>query len=180
MKKVILFFVILCSLATTAEAQNKKISPGGDPPPPEDTLKPYQKYPTLPAFNILEMDSATIFNTYNIPEGKPIALMLFSPDCKHCKRTIKALEAGMDSIQNIQFYLVTASHNIADIKEFYEKHHIADYKNIKLVGRDMEFFYFSYYGAKFVPDIALYDEHKKLVKLIEGETNASEVYKYIH
>ncbi len=180
MKKAILFLAIICSLALTAGAQNKKLSPGGDPPPPEDTLKPYQKYPTLPAFNILEMDSTTIFNTYNIPEGKPIALMLFSPDCKHCKRTVDALIKGMDSIKNVQFYLVTAMHSMTQIKEFYEEHHLSHYKNIQVVGMDYEFFYFSYYNTKFVPDIALYDEHKKLVKLIEGETNASEVYKWAH
>jgi thiol-disulfide isomerase/thioredoxin len=179
MGNIVRVILLLCLYATTLHAQDK-LKKTDSAAITTDTLKPYQKYPVLPAFNVLEMDSSTIFNTFNIPSGKPIALMLFSPDCKHCKRTIKALQAGMDSIQNIQFYLVTASHNMADIKEFYEKHHLADYKNIKLVGRDMEFFYFSYYGAKFVPDIALYDEHKKLVKLIEGETNASEVYKYIH
>ena len=145
-----------------------------------DTLKPYQKYPTLPAFNILQMDSVAIFNTYNIPEGKPTAIMLFSPDCQHCKRTIKALEAGMDSIKNIQFYLVTEAHDMADIREFYKEHHLAGYKNIQMVGRDYEFFFLSFYGVKFVPDIALYDEHKKLVTLIEGETTASKIYNYIH
>ncbi len=145
-----------------------------------DTLRPYQKYPMLPAFNIRLTDSVTIFNTYDIPEGKPTALMLFAPDCKHCKRTINALLKGIDSIKNIQFYLVTAAHSMTEIRNFYDEHHLADYKNIKVVGRDYEFFFFSYYQTKFVPDIALYDEHKKLVKLIEGETNASEVYKYIH
>lgn len=145
-----------------------------------DTLKPYQKFPVLPAFNILQMDSTTIFNTYNIPSGKPIALMLFSPDCKHCKKTIKALLAGMDSIKNVQFYLVTAAHSVTEIREFYKEHHMADYKNIVMVGRDFEFFFFSYYQTKFVPDIALYDSRKKLVKLIEGETTASEIYKYVH
>jgi thiol-disulfide isomerase/thioredoxin len=145
-----------------------------------DTLKPYQKYPTLPAFNIRLMDSATIFNTYNIPEGKPIAIMLFSPDCGHCKRTIKALIKGMDSIKDIQFYLVTGFHDMSAIRQFYEEHHLARYDNIKVVGRDYEFFFVDFYKTKFVPDIALYDAHKKLVKLIEGETNASEVYKALH
>jgi thiol-disulfide isomerase/thioredoxin len=171
---VALFFIVP---VTNMIAQDKKS--GGDAQK-DTTLQPYQKYPTLPAFNILLMDSVTIFNTYNIPEGKPIAIMLFSPDCKHCKRTIMALEAGMDSIKNVQFYLVTAAHNMADIREFYKEHHLNDYKNIQIVGRDYEFFFMSFYGVKFVPDIALYDEHKKLVKLIDNETKASEVYKYIH
>jgi len=146
----------------------------------DDTLKPYQKYPTLPAFNIRLADSGTIFNTYNIPEGKPIALMLFSPDCDHCKRTIKSLIKGMDSIKNIQFYLISGYHDYGAIREFYEKHHLGDYENIKVVGRDYEYFFIDFYKTKFVPDIALYDAHKKLIKLIEGETTANEVYKYIH
>ncbi len=178
MERIILVLLMLCACATTATAQVEKKST--DSTATIDTLRPFQKYPVLPAFNILEMDSLSIFNTYNIPSGKPIALMLFSPDCKHCKRTINALLKGMDSIKNIQFYLVTSTHSMTEIKNFYAEHHLADYKNIKMVGRDYEFFYFSYYVTKFVPDIALYDEHKKLIKLIEGETTVAELYKYAH
>lgn len=178
MVKIVLAVLVLSLTVTASYAQENKTT--SDTTVVIDTLKPYQKYPVLPAFNILEMDSSTIFNTYNIPGGKPIALMLFTPECKHCKRTINALVAGMDSLQNIQFYLVTAAHDMTEIREFYKEHHLADYKNIKMVGRDYEFFYFSYYGAQFVPDIALYDKHKKLIKLIQGETTVSEVYKYAH
>ena len=178
MNRIVFCLFLLCACVTISVAQAVKKTT--DSTATTDTLKPYQKYTKLPAFNILEMDSMSIFNTYNIPSGKPIALMLFSPDCKHCKRTIDALLKGMDSIKNIQFYLVTAAHSMTEIKNFYNEHHLADYKNIKMVGRDYEFFYFSYYITKFVPDIALYDEHKKLIRLIEGETTVSELYKYAH
>ncbi len=179
MKKAIFLFIAIC-LYAMAHAQDKKPDISGMAPVACDTLLPYQKFPTLPAFNIREMDSITIFNTYNIPDGRPVALMLFMPDCKHCQRTMDALIRGMDSIKNIRFYLVTAVHSMKAIKEFYNEHHLERYKNIEVVGMDYEFFYFSYYNTRFVPDIALYDEHKKLVHLIEGETNAGEVYKWIH
>ncbi len=170
-----LFSILLATMffASTCSAQDNKQEV-------TDTLKPYQKYPTLPAFNIRLLDSVTVFNTYNIPEGNPIALMFFSPDCKHCKKTIKELLKGMDSIKEVQFYLFTSYHDVQMLRDFYNEYHLADYKNIKVVGRDYEFFFFSYYGTKFVPDIALYDAHKKLIKLIEGETNASEIYKSLH
>jgi thiol-disulfide isomerase/thioredoxin len=178
MKRKLLFALFFCIYAFNVQAQeDKKEKIATDV---KDTLKPYQKFPVLPAFNILEMDSATIFNTYNIPQGKPVALMLFSPDCKHCRRTVNALRDGMDSIKNVQFYLFTGAHSMTEIRAFYKEHHLADYKNIRIVGRDLEFFFFDHYKTRVVPDIALYDEHKKLVKLIEGETTASEVYKYIH
>jgi thiol-disulfide isomerase/thioredoxin len=172
MKLAATVFAICLALSSLAQDDKKKAE--------TDTLKPYQKYTSLPAFNILEMDSLTLFNTYNIPKGKPVALMLFSPDCKHCKRTINALCASMDSIKDVQFYMVTGSHSMTDIRKVYKEHHLADYKNIIKMGRDPEFFFLSYYGTKFVPDVALYDEHKKLIKLIEGETTATEIYKALH
>ena len=177
MRKILFALALLSLGATTGRAQGEAAKKEKNA---TDTLRPYQKNPTLPAFNIRLMDSVTIFNTYNIPDGKPVAIMLFSPECKHCKRTIKALTKGMDSIKNIQFYLVTGFHDMAAIKAFYEEHHLADYPNIKVVGRDYEFFFLSFYQTKIVPDIALYDAHKKLVTLIEGETTATEIHKYIH
>ncbi len=176
MRKLMLIVAVFTFMATMAFAQQKT----GETKSSTDTLKPYQKYPTLPAFNIKAMDSVTIFNTYNIPEGKPTAIMLFSPECKHCKKTIKAITRGMDSIKNVQFYLITGYHDYAAIRAFYEEHHLADYKNIHVVGRDYEYFFLTFFGTTIVPDIAIYDEHKKLVTLIEGETTASEIHKYVH
>jgi thiol-disulfide isomerase/thioredoxin len=143
-----------------------------------DTLKPYQKYPTLPAFNILLMDSTNLFNTYNIPYGRPSILICFSPDCKHCKGFFKRLLPGMDSLKNVDFYIVTAYSLVSEIKKFYDEYHLGDYPNIKVVGRDYEFFYHEFYRVKFVPDLALYNGKKKLVKFFEGEASVAEIYEY--
>jgi thioredoxin-related protein len=143
----------------------------------KDTLLPYQKYPTLPAFNIRLLDSS-VFNTYNIPKGKPIILMLFMPECKHCIKTTEALEKGMDSLKHIQFYLMTPLHDFAAIRKFYHELHLDQYKNIKVVGRDYEFFFHDFYGIKSIPSMALYDGNKRLIHLFEGETTVAEIYKY--
>ncbi len=145
---------------------------------PTDTLKPYQKYPKLPAFNIRMMDSVTIFNTFNIPYGKKTLIVFFSPDCKHCQRTVKALTRGMDSISNVQIYMITPMHSMTELRTFYDKYHLGDYKNIVMAGRDYEFFFGTFYGISVVPDLALYDEHKKIIKLFQGETTASDIYPY--
>jgi thiol-disulfide isomerase/thioredoxin len=151
---------------------------------PKDTAQhkdmPYLKYPTLPAFNIMLTDSITIFNTFNIPKGRPVALMLFDPECKHCKALTKKLLGAMDSISNIDFYLFTPMHDMAEIRKFYENFHLADYKNIKVIGRDYEFFFHEFYGVKFVPDIALYDKDKNLIKLFEANATIEDLYKYSH
>jgi len=144
-----------------------------------DTL-PYQKYPALPAFNIMLLDSATIFNTYNIPEGKPVVILFFDPDCKHCKVEIRLLLAGMDSLKDVRFYFITSVHDFGKIRKFYGEYELKEYKNIEVVGRDYEYFFITYYGVKFVPDLVIYDEHKNLVKFFDGHVSVSDLYKLTH
>lgn len=173
MKKAFLLVMILGFWAFGATAQEKE-----NDRHEETEERPFQKAGKLPAFNIMQMDSSTIFNTYNIPEGRKVIIMLFSPECKHCKAEMEELLGGMDRLEDVDFYLVTPFHDMSAIKRFYKEHHLSDFKNIKLVGRDYEFFYHDYYKVKVIPDLALYDEHKKLVKLFEGETSVKELTRY--
>jgi hypothetical protein len=170
---IVCMLLLLCGAQVYAQKGKVKVQQ-------EDTLKPYQKYPELPAFNILLQDSSTIFNTYNIEEGQPVAIMFFDPECKHCRHTMAALLPGMDSIKNVRFYLVTPQHNVTALRNFYKEFRLADYKNIEVVGRDYEFFFITNYGTKNLPDVALYDAQKKLITLIEGEFTASDIYRYTH
>ena len=98
----------------------------------QDTA-PYLKYPTIPAFNVLAIDSVTLFNTYNIPKGRPCVLMFFDPDCKHCKATTKQLTEKMDSLKDVDFYMFSARHDMEMIRGFYKKYHLDSYSNIKVV-----------------------------------------------
>ena len=167
-------------LSFTASAQDAKDVTAPLPATVKKDSLPYQRFPSLPAFNIMLADSATIFNTYNIPGGKPIALMLFDPDCKHCKDLTKRMLAAMDSLQDIQFYMLTPAHSMAAIRKFSADFHLADYKNVRVVGRDYEFFFHEYYGVKFVPDIALYDKNKTIIKLFEANATVQDLYEATH
>ena len=109
-----------------------------------------------------------------------MALLFFDPDCKHCKATIKALTTHIASLSNIDFYIFSARHDLSMIREFSNKYHLDTYPNIKAVGMDSEFFFFSFYKVKFVPDIALYDENKNLIKLYEGSVKVKELYEITH
>ncbi len=145
--------------------------------PADSNLAPFRKYPTLPAFNILMMDSTTIFNTFNIPKGRKIALVMFSPDCSHCKRLTDKITVGMDSLANLDFYFITPYSKMEEIQKFYKLHKLEAYKNVKLVGRDTEFFSARFYQLHMFPAIAVYDEQKKLIDMVEGEAPVNYLYK---
>jgi len=181
MSRIFYLIIVLSLLYTSVWAQDPPF-----PPPPDlvawskDSIKPYQKYPTLPSFNIRLLDSVTIFNTDNIPSGKPIAIVFFDPNCKHCQHSINALIKSMDSVRNVRFYFITPVHDLALLRNFYMQYHMGDYKNIQIAGRDFEFFFFDFYRTISYPDVALYDKHKKLIRLIEGEFSASDIYNCIN
>ena len=167
MKKTILLAATFALWTAAVFAQGQK-----------DSLPAYQKYPTLPAFNIRLMDSITVFNTYNIPKGRPVMLILFSPDCSHCQAFFRKFLPAMDSFRNIDIYLVTPYSKMSALRNFYDENHLGDYKNIKLAGRDYEYFCSGFYGVRSVPDLMLYDKHKKLVKLFDHPGNIKEIYGY--
>lgn len=180
MRRIITALSIACLFSLGALAQGRKPPPPlPDPNVPKDSL-PYKKYPTLPAFNILLRDSVTVFNTYNIPSGRPIGLMLFSPDCHHCHDITKLLVAGMDSLKDIRFVMVSTSGNMQAVRKFYDEFNIGQYKNIEAVGWDFDFFFLSYYAAMRIPDIVLYDADKKLIKMIEASFTVRDIYEAVY
>ncbi len=86
----------------------------------------------------------------------------------------------MDSLSQIEFYFFSARHDLSMIRVFAETYKLNQYPNIKIVGMDTEFFFFSFYKVKFVPDLALYDSKKKLIKLLEGEFTVKTIWDLTH
>jgi hypothetical protein len=134
---------------------------------------PYLKYPKLPAMMLASLDSASIINFYNIPEGRPTVLYFFSPDCDHCHITAKALLEHMDEMKGADFYFFSFM-PLDMIRSFAEEHHLGSYKNIT-VGKDFQFFFPAFYGATTVPYLVVYDRRKRLVKLYDGGVKLSEL-----
>ncbi len=154
-----------CLLSITAQAQLSARD--------SMQLPAYQRFPTLPAFNLLLQDSATEFNTYNIKEGRPTVLFFFSPDCEHCQMTTDSLMKHMDEMKSADFYMFTFM-PLALLRPFAEKRHLNDYKNITL-GKDYQFFFPDFYKATTVPYLVVYDRKKRLVKLWNGTVKMPEL-----
>lgn len=114
---------------------------------------------TLPSFNILMADSATVFNTKDIPEGKPSVLIFFSPDCEHCQAETEGILKNMDSLKNAQFYFVTID-PINRMKVFNGYYKLFKYSNI-VVGRDYSFFIPKYFKDAAPPYSVIYDRNKQ-------------------
>ena len=127
----------------------------------------------LPSFNLLMMDSTTVFNTDSIREGKPFVILYFSPDCEHCHEQVKLLLENMPSFKSIQFYFFTPF-SFKLLKQFYKYYHLYNYPNIT-VGYDYKFFIPAHYKPNSVPWVFIFNGSKRLERIYQGGLTASQL-----
>ncbi len=149
-----LFVTVLLMLFSHAlQAQQEEQSPA------------FTAYP-LPQFSVLLTDSVTTFTKANLPKGKQVLVMLFSPDCDHCKKETETIKANIKDFKNTHVLMVT-SQPFEKMRAFYKEYGLADFKGIT-VGQDARFFFPSYYKIKFFPFLVFYDKKDQYRKHFEG------------
>lgn len=143
----------------------------------QDEDAPYLKNPTLPSFTILKSDSTTWITDKNLRTGVPVIIMLFSPDCNHCKEQTEIFIDNMDKLSKVDIVMTTFQ-PISKIKEFSKTYNLSQFKNIYL-GRDVKFFFAPFYRIKYAPFLAIYNKQHKLVKSFEGDTKISKLLEFL-
>jgi len=127
----------------------------------------------LPSFNLLLNDSATYFNTGNIPTGKPIVLFYFSPKCPYCRTEMNEIIENINRLSNIHFYLITRF-PFSEMKQFYTEYKLSQYSNIT-IGYDSKYFFGNYFQTPGVPYMAIYGLDKRLKKAYIGLVKSSDI-----
>jgi thiol-disulfide isomerase/thioredoxin len=134
----------------------------------QDTDAPYLKNPTLPNFSILQEDSSSWFTNRDIRKGVPVIIMLFSPDCDHCREQTTILTKNMAKLKNTEI-VMSSFQPVSKIREFCREFNLHKYPNVH-IGRDVKYFFGPFYRIKFAPLLAVYNKDGNLVKVFEGDT----------
>jgi thiol-disulfide isomerase/thioredoxin len=129
-------------------------------------LPPYRRFPTVPPFKLLKIDSTSYFTKNDLKKNKPVLIILFNPDCDHCKHEIEAILKDMDELKNVQIVLSTMM-PFSLMKSFYEKYALEGYENIT-VGQDFQYLLPTFYQIHFMPYLAMYDKKGNLLTTFEG------------
>ena len=154
MKNAFLLIVFLSS--TSICVAQKSLTPA----------PPYQRFPTIPPFKLLTIDSSTYFTKTDLKKHKPLLLILFDPDCEHCRFETQEILDNIDEFKKIQIVMATIlPFNM--MKAFYEKYELQKFKNIT-VGQDFQYILPGFYLNRNLPYLALYDKKGKLLTTFEG------------
>lgn len=160
------FLFMFCAFSISGNAQEKSAV----------TPPAYTQYP-LPQFSILLADSLTWYTKKDLSQKKKTIIMVFSPDCDHCKHEIELIKKNIRQFSGTQIVMATTL-SLEKMKDFYNRYDLGRYKNIT-VGRDTRYFFPSYFKVQFLPFMAIYDKNFKLLKTFEGTTKWEELSKYL-
>jgi thioredoxin-related protein len=132
----------------------------------DSTTPPYKKYPTLPPIQILLGDSTTKYTKENIPVGKPVLVMIFSPECSHCQHEAEQLLVHKEELKNIQVVMITF-HPLWQMNAFVNDYKLKELPNL-VVGKDIYYLMPSFYSIHNLPFLAMYDKKGDLISVFEG------------
>jgi thioredoxin-related protein len=141
-------------------------------------LPPFQRFPTLPPIQILLSDSSTIYTKAQIPEGRPVLLMVFSPDCSHCQEETQDMVAHMDELKNVHIVMITLQ-PLWMMKDFIANYGLAKYSNI-VIGKDIYYFTPAFFDIRNIPFIAIYNKKGKLVEGFGGTLPTSQLIEILN
>ena len=132
-----------------------------------DSLQqPYVKNPSFPPVRLLMTVSTIHSIKEDIPNKRPILLMVFSPACEHCKHETEDLVKNIDKFKKITIVMATMLpwNEMMAFRNFYG---LELYDNIYM-GKDVDFFLPPFYNIKNLPFLAFYDKKGKLINVFSG------------
>lgn len=132
----------------------------------------------LPPFLIEKTAGGTYTNT-QLKAGKPVMVMIFSPECDHCEHMIDSLKQNEALFKTTQVVLVAEDRNKKFMPDFAKKLNLYQDRLFKNIGTNKGELIFAIYTQKILPQITFYDSKHKLVKIFDGIYTLADLKKYI-
>ena len=163
MKKSILLLVVLLALLISCKTKPKEEEPVVQQSKP-------QVYNDFPDMSITLLNS-TKLEAKELP-GKTI-LILFFPDCDHCQRESKAIQAKIDAFKDYTLYFLSTT-PVEEIQDFANEYKLDSIANVKFgqIAPDKVFVNF---GSIPTPSLYIYSAKRKLKKQFNGETTVEQI-----
>ena len=130
---------------------------------------------SFPEINITQANGEK-FTTSQIPNGKQIALIYFSPECEHCQVFMKSFFEQAKSFDDV-FVLMITYLPLDRLVKFSGEYPVADYPNIVAGTEGMAFLVRDFFKIDNIPFVATYNKDGKLISTYDGNASIEKVKK---
>jgi thiol-disulfide isomerase/thioredoxin len=133
----------------------------------------YSQPNKVPPFQMMQTNGK-VFLAGNLPVGKPIVIIYFSPDCKECHDLTKELLNRINEFNNASIAMIT-NLPLDQVKHFVSEFHLEKYPNIYAGTEGYSSFAGAYYNVGRIPFVALHKKNGDLVKVYDGEISIEDL-----
>lgn len=128
-------------------------------------------------FELLALDSSSVFKIKPIAMGRPTVIVFFEPYCPHCRAETESIMKNINQFDSTVFCFLSVA-SIQDVKSFYDSYKFSNYSNIH-VGVDTSYEYMKYFNINNVPHTSVYNKDHVLIKVFSSKVDAEEILKAI-
>jgi len=121
----------------------------------------------LPPFKMVKADGA-IFRAQQLPVGKPIVIIYFSPECDHCTAMMKELVTRTADLKTASVAFVTFL-SVDAVKSFTSQYGLSSQPNFYVGTEGNSSFLRNYYKITEMPFMALYTKEGNNVASFAGD-----------
>jgi len=121
----------------------------------------------LPPFRMVQ-SNGKVFKAEDLPMGKPIIIIYFSPDCDHCEKMLKEFFAKATQFKEASVAMITylTQDKVAKLEKDYP---VKKHANIYAGTEGTTFFMRNYYQITKMPFAALYTKEGNFVQSYSQE-----------
>ena len=127
----------------------------------------------LPPFRMMQANGK-IFKAEELPMGKPIIIIYFSPECDHCEKLMKELFKRTGELKKASIAMVTYL-PVEKVLQFQKTYSLNKYPNIYVGTEGTGFFLKNYYKLTEMPFVALYTKNGHFLKSYSREIDLKDL-----
>jgi thiol-disulfide isomerase/thioredoxin len=133
----------------------------------------YSQSNKVPPFQMIQ-SNGSLFKAENLPFGKPIVIIYFSPECEDCQQLTKELLNRINEFNKASIAMITYKSK-DKVMQFVSDYHLDKYSNIYVGTEGDSFFVGNYYKVGKLPFIALYNKNGDLIKIYNKENSLDDL-----
>jgi hypothetical protein len=157
----------------------KQVSPSSTSEAKRPELEAMQVGAPLFTFSTNNYKGEKISNE-NIIDGNNVIVVLFNPDCGHCKDVGRQLTSSLESMPNTQIFFFTGENMVSEINDYVNLMELnKNYTEFQFAGisKDLTDQIFEYKG---IPQIMVYNKEKLLQRVFYQEIKLEEIIELLN
>lgn len=126
----------------------------------------------------IDANRYSTLSSKDLDNGNTLMIMLFNPTCSHCEEMTMRIQQNISMFKKTDIVLMASKPMAPYLPDFASRYQIGKYP-IMRIGYDSSNFVDNTFTYQQLPQITIYDSHRRLIKIFSGEVPIDTLRKFV-